>query len=126
MQEGANTAERAPITTEASPSHILRHCCRLWDSVRPLCRTATFSPNRAEKRLCCWGVRDISGTRTIAPAPDLSTSSIARMYTSVLPLPVAPWSRNGTNLPQPETISPKAEACALFSFSTAVSSFRAL
>ena len=36
----------------------------------------------------------ISGTSMIVPRPSLFASAIARRYTSVLPEPVTPWSRN--------------------------------
>ena len=61
---------------------------------RPECRTATTSPNRAWNRPTVCGVSAISGTSTIAPRPAASVSCTACRYTSVLPEPVTPWSRN--------------------------------
>ena len=66
------------------------------------CRIATRSPKRARKRPSACGVSAISGTSTIAPRPRASAASQARMYTSVLPLPVAPQSRT---LPPPPSSS---------------------
>ena len=52
--------------------------------------TATMSPKRARKRATVWGVRDISGTSTMAPWPRERVRSVAWRYTSVLPDPVTP------------------------------------
>ena len=87
---GANTAERAPTTTGASPDAIRSRSSRRSASVSAECSTATRSPKRARKRPSVCGVSAISGTSTIAPRPRASAASQARMYTSVLPLPVAP------------------------------------
>ena len=90
---GAKTAERAPTTTGASPDAIRSRSSRRSASVSAECSTATRSPKRSRKRPSVCGVSAISGTSTIAPRPRASAASHARMYTSVLPLPVAPWSR---------------------------------
>src|SRR5215471_4735118 len=47
---GANTAERAPTTTDASPATIRSRSSRRSASDRPEWRSATASPNRARKR----------------------------------------------------------------------------
>ena len=56
--------------------------------------TADKSPNLAWNHPTVCGVREISGTSIIALFRCFNTSLIRRMYTSVLPLPVTPYSRN--------------------------------
>ena len=93
---GAKTAERAPTTTWTSPAAIaFQWRCRSA-SERWLCSTATLPNRRRNRRIVC-GVRLISGTRTIASRPRATTRSMAARYTSVLPLPVTPCSRNVPN-----------------------------
>ncbi len=99
FRNGANTAERAPITTFTSPRLAMRQESNLSPSESALCMTATLRPNLALTLFTRRGVRDISGTRSIASFPLFMTSSIARRYTSVFPLPVTPWSKNGANFP---------------------------
>ena len=74
----ANTAERAPTTTRASPSAMRRCSAPRRAGVSALCSTATVSPKRAWKRAAVCGVSAISGTSTIAPRPSASSRSIAR------------------------------------------------
>ncbi len=109
---GAKTAERAPMTTGASPDTMRSRSSRRSASLNPECRTATRSPNRSRKRPSACGVSAISGTSTIAPRPRPSAAWHARMYTSVLPLPVEPQRRT---LPPPASISasmrPSAASC---------------
>ena len=66
---GANTAERAPTTTGASPDAIRSRSSRRSASLSAEWRTATRSPKRARKRPSVCGVSAISGTSTIAPRP---------------------------------------------------------
>src|SRR5439155_1414733 len=89
---GANTAERAPTATRRSPRRRSRQASARSPSDNPLWRTATLLPNMPRTRLTIWGVRPISGTRTIAPRPASSACCTARRYTSVFPLPVTPKS----------------------------------
>ena len=58
-------------------------------------------PNREAKRWMVWGVRAISGTRTMAPRPRASASAMHWRKTSVLPLAVTPWRRTGFAGPAP-------------------------
>ena len=91
---GANTAERGPTHTRASPERSRSHSSWRSPWPSPEWSTATTSPNRAWNRPTVCGVSAISGTSTIAPRPAASVSCTARRYTSVLPDPVTPWSRN--------------------------------
>ena len=91
---GANTAERGPTHTRASPERSRSHSSWRSPWPSPEWSTATTSPNRAWNRPTVCGVSAISGTSTIAPRPAASVASTARRYTSVLPEPVTPWSRN--------------------------------
>jgi hypothetical protein len=61
--------------------------------------TDTVSPKRATAARTSNGVKAISGTSTSTPRPASSARSATRKYTSVLPLPVTPWSRNGAKPP---------------------------
>ena len=72
----ANTAERAPTTTRASPAAIRACSAPLRAGVSALCSTATVSPNRATNRPAVCGVSAISGTSTTAPLPCSSARSI--------------------------------------------------
>ncbi len=54
------------------------------------CITAIDLPNLELKRETVCGVKEISGTKTIADFPSSTTFFIALKYTSVLPLPVTP------------------------------------
>ena len=71
--------------------------------------TATTSPNRAWNRPTVCGVSAISGTSTIAPRPAASVSCTARRYTSVLPDPVTPWSRNRRAGARPQRAEDRVE-----------------
>ena len=53
------------------------------------------------------GVSAISGTSTIAERPRSSAAATARRYTSVLPLPVTPWSRSGSPGARPRPSAPR-------------------
>ena len=87
------------MTTGAEPLRAARHArSRSW-SVSDECSTASGASKRAAKRATSCGVRAISGTSTRACSPRATTSSIARRYTSVLPLPVTPCSRNDAYAP---------------------------
>jgi len=87
---GAKTATWVPTTTSARPWRMSRHSRCRSVSLRSLWRTATRL-NRWRKRWMVWGVRAISGTRTMACRPQATTSSMARRYTSVFPDPVTPF-----------------------------------
>ena len=60
---------------------------------------ATRSPNLCRNRSTVCGVREISGTIMIAVFPISRMRWMHRMYISVLPLPVTPWSRKDSNFP---------------------------
>ena len=62
-----------------------------------LCKTAIHSPNLAKNLSIICGVREISGTNTNALFPFSKTFSINCKYTSVLPEPVTPFSKNSIN-----------------------------
>ena len=81
------------------PSSPRRACCQTFRRARSViceCNTPTLIPKRRSKRPTVCGVRPISGTRISTCLPCLSTGSITCKYTSVLPLPVTPSSKNGT------------------------------
>ena len=80
----------------ARPSCAASHAADRSPSGSPLWSTTTpTAPKRARSSDSSCGVRLISGTsiRTWARSSARSRSSIARRYTSVLPLPVMPNSR---------------------------------
>ena len=66
---GANTAERGPTHTRASPARSRRHSLVALARGSRECSTATVSPKRSMKRPTICGVSAISGTSTIAPRP---------------------------------------------------------
>ena len=101
----------------ASPVRARFHSSYLSPTPSPLCINATFSPNRARKLRSVCGVSEISGTSMIAFLPSASVRSIASIYTSVLPLPVTPNSR--------ETVLSvaKMDSTALFWSSVGVTRF---
>ena len=76
FSKGAKIAERAPTTTLAWPDLTLRHSSNFSPSDKPECMIATKSPKREMKRLVIWGVREISGTKTIAVFPMAKVLSI--------------------------------------------------
>ena len=94
---GANTADRVPTTTDTSPRRMRNHWSERSPSDRPLCCTATRSPNASRNAPATAGVRAISGTSTSTDLPLRNTRSASRRYTSVLPEPVTPCSRNTEN-----------------------------
>ena len=96
---GANTAERVPTTTDTSPRRMRNHWSERSPSDSPLCCTATRSPNASRNAPATAGVRAISGTSTSTDLPLRNTRSASRRYTSVLPEPVTPCSRNTENPP---------------------------
>ncbi len=110
LVKGAKTALRAPTTTRTSPRLILRHSSYNSPSDKPLCNTATCSPKRALTCRTICGVNEISGTSIRAFLPCFKALLIACKYTSVLPLPVIPSSKN---------------ICAFLSLITGVISFKA-
>ena len=67
-------AERAPTTTFTLPCWTLRHSSYFSPTDKPLCITATSSPKRDLKRSVICGVKEISGTSTMASF----SSNIAR------------------------------------------------
>ena len=122
----ANTAMRVPSTMRAPPWCAASQADRRCAGVMPLCKLTTAcgphcGTNRASKRACSCGVRLISGTMTStwARGSRKSTSCTARKYTSVLPLPVAPNSKNG---PGWDWISANTCACSGLSMSPAAPS----
>ena len=76
------------------------------------CMTATASPKRPRKRATVWGVREISGTSTMARRPSASVRSMACRYTSVLPEPVTPST--STTRPSPAARAASMAATAAF------------
>ena len=98
---------RVPSTMRAAPVCAASQLFRRCGGVMPLCRHTTASgpysgSKRSRKRASSWGVRLISGTITstwVGLLPSgvavSSTWRVARKYTSVLPLPVAPYSSTG-------------------------------
>ena len=105
FSSGANTADLAPMTTLAPPRRMRRHSSKRSPSDSLECKTAASPPKRARNQFTICGVSEISGTSTMAVRPDWSVSRIARMYTSVLPLPVTPCSRNLPPPPRSASVS---------------------
>ena len=64
-------------------------------------------------------MRLISGTSISTWPPAANTASDAARYTSVLPLPVTPFSMNAAYLPSDPAIADAASACAALSDSDA-------
>ena len=91
---GAKMAERGPMTILQEPWAARLHTSVRSEGVILECTVMTSSAKCARNRRTVWGVREISGTRTIAERPDARHRLIASMYTWVLPLPVIPCSRN--------------------------------
>ena len=92
---GAKRADRAPTATVFSPAWSCRQASYRSPLESPEWSTATSSPKWARKRRTVWGVREISGTSTIAPRPRARTRFRSSMYTRVFPEPVTPWRRKG-------------------------------
>ena len=77
FDNGANTAERVPITTGAAPERASRHArSRSW-SVSDECSTASGASKRAANRDTSCGVSAISGTSTSACSLRATTASMA-------------------------------------------------
>ena len=74
---GANTADRVPTTTRASPRRILCHCSALSSGVNCECSSATSLPNAATICPAIAGVNPISGTSSSALFPASSARCIA-------------------------------------------------
>src|SRR5256885_797767 len=89
---GANTADRLPSTTIASPRRTRHHCCARSSSVSWLCRIAIGAASRARTRSTSCGVSEISGTSSSTRSPSLNAFCAAARYTSVLPLAITPCS----------------------------------
>ena len=96
---GANTAERVPTTTSASPRLARFHSSYRSPARRELWRTATRFPKCEANILNSCGVSTISGTSTRAFFPRESTWRMSWIYTWVLPLPVTPYSRAAAGFP---------------------------
>ena len=109
---GRNTAERVPTTTRASPRRQAAQVRARSPSDSPECRAWMGTPRRARNRLSSCGVRPISGTSTNACRSRDRQSLIAFRYTSVLPLPVTPSSRNGANPARAARIASTATCCS--------------
>src|SRR2546427_679812 len=91
FSSGANTAERVPTTTRASPFRTRHHSRARSTSLSAECSTATPSkraPNHDRHCRPIHKVNAISGTSTSAVFPRASVSCTARKYTSVFPLPL--------------------------------------
>ena len=93
LSSGAKSALRGPTATSKLPPRMSHHWSNFCRGVCLLCRMATRPANQALTRSSVWGVSAISGTRNRARRPSRMAWSMARRYTSVLPLPVTPWSR---------------------------------
>ena len=112
---GANTAERGPTHTRASPAAqpqpllVALALAEARSGAPPRCRR---SAPGSGPTVC--GVSAISGTSTIAPRPAASVACTAWRYTSVLPEPVTPCSRN-----RPAAASPARAASAASTASSA-------
>ncbi|MNT15863.1 hypothetical protein D3C72_1509400 [compost metagenome] len=94
----ARMASRVPSTMRAWPWWAASQCSMRSPSDRLLCRVASMTPGKRARILpSSWGVRLISGTRIriCASSSRASTWAQACRYTSVLPLPVTPYSRVG-------------------------------
>ena len=107
---------RVPSTMRAPPWWAASQADRRCAGVMPLCRLTTacgphWGAKRSIKRASSCGVRLISGTITKACAwgSRARSCSTACKYTSVLPLPVAPKSKNG---PLCATICASASVCS--------------
>ena len=114
---GRNSAERAPTTTFARPSAIAAQAARRSLAFRSECHATGAQPKRLAKRASHGAVSAISGTSTSAWPPWRNAAAIASKYTSVLPDPVTPSSRNGAKPPAvtASAISPAAAACSVSS-----------
>ena len=82
VTDPAKIAERAPITMRARPWRILCHSSCRSPELRCECSTATSvcnfpELNRALNRSTVCGVREISGTSTMAPLPCSSACAMA-------------------------------------------------
>ena len=109
---GANTAERVPSTMRAWPLKASRHARKRSWSVSAECSMAMGTPKRSRKRPTSCGVRAISGTSTSARRPASSTRPTRRRYTSVLPLPVIPWSTKARKVPSCPATASTAACCS--------------
>ena len=90
---GAKTALLAPITISTSPLTIRRYSSYFSPSDKALCNNASLPAKRSSNLLINWGVKDISGTKTILFKPLAKYLLIKSIYTSVLPLPVTPYNK---------------------------------
>ena len=104
-------AERAPTAIRRCPARSCRHASYRSPSERAEWSTATSSPKRALKRATVCGVkRDLrhqnDGSACPGPAHDCSSS----MYTSVLPDPVTPCRRNGSDGPSVDGFLQRSES----------------
>ena len=79
FSSGANTAERAPMTTFASPERMRRHSSKRSPADSRECSTAASPPKRRRNQSTIWGVSEISGTSMIAPRPEAMACRMARM-----------------------------------------------
>src|SRR5260370_206596 len=103
FSSGANTADRVPTTTRASPFRTRHHSRARSTSLSAECSTATPSnraPNHDRHCRPIHKVSAISGTSTSAVLPHASVFCTARKYTSVFPLPVTPCSSCTPNSPR--------------------------
>ena len=76
------------------------------------CMTTTPELKRRRNRSTSCGVSAISGTSTRTCPSPASAAAMTRRYTSVLPLPVTPYSRCAANLPSVAVIASTTCDCA--------------
>ena len=96
--KGVKIADLAPTIILNSSSQIFFHIQFLEDLDSFECHTATISPNTALNLPAICGVVEISGKSTTADLPCLIACLAASIKTSVLPLPVTPCNKNGSNI----------------------------
>ena len=94
------------MTMRAWPACAARHASRRSVPVSAECSTATPALKRSRKRATSCGVKPISGTSTNAWPPAAMAAAITRKYTSVLPLPVTPYSRYAAKRPNEAFMAP--------------------
>ncbi len=96
----------------ALPLRAARQASRRRLPLSAECMTTTPALKRRRNRSTSCGVSAISGTSTRTCPPPASAAAMTRRYTSVLPLPVTPYSRCAANLPSVALIASTTCDCA--------------
>ena len=110
---GAKTAERVPITTGASPLRARAPGAQPLRSVQPgVQHRERRAEALGEARHQLRRERDLRHQHQRLLAARARRAAIARRYTSVLPLPVTPCSRNGAKRPAAAAIASMARPCS--------------